>query len=353
MTGPSEESIRCNNCGTFNRARAKFCKSCGTQIRGELRIRTGPLGKSPFKAVECSGCRNRVVGAANYCPFCGKQLRVHAGSELYRGHSDDRLVLQIGKATDIGRKRRVNEDAISTIEFTISEEEAIMQLGLFVVCDGMGGANAGEVASQAAIRAVNTHVILALQKGGAGAFKKRAAAIVADALKAAHRIILDEAVRDPDKEGMGTTAVVALASGTEVYVNHVGDSRCYHLSGNKLRQLTADDSLLSALIRKGTINAENKNGFRGRNVITHALGINVDTEPPLQKRGQLIRLKVDDRLLLCTDGLTIHLRDGEIGSIIKKNNDPRQACRRLLDSALARGGRDNIGVILLKCVAAE
>ena len=244
--------------------------------------------------------------------------------------------LLIASATDVGRKRTGNEDSHA---LWISEDPAVRakQGMLLVVCDGMGGASAGEVASQLAVETVVERVRAADPGDPAAALR--------DAVETANEKVHGQASANADQRGMGTTCTAVLLRGREVWVGHVGDSRAYLVRGGKVQKLTKDHSLVAELIEKGHLTeAEAKHDHR-RNVVTRSVGalehVQVDAERVLDK------LKAGDVLVVCSDGLHGQVTDYEIG-MIAGEQQPAEACAGLIDLANERGGPDNITAIVVR-----
>ncbi len=241
------------------------------------------------------------------------------------------MALVVGRSfglSDTGRKRRQNEDAF------------VCEPPLFAVADGMGGAQAGEVASSIAAAAIEEGI--ASIEGADG---------VATAVRAANRRIFERAVHDPSVAGMGTTATVALvdADAETVTLAHVGDSRAYLYRNAVLEQLTTDHSLVAELVRSGRLTQDEAAVHPHRSVITRALG----TEAEVEVDTVTLRPAPGDLLLLCSDGLSAMVRDDEIQRLLESTGrDPREAARALVSAANAAGGEDNVTVVLFELVEA-
>jgi protein phosphatase len=244
--------------------------------------------------------------------------------------------LVIASATDVGRKRSGNEDAHA---LWVSEDAAVRARRglLFVVCDGMGGANAGEVASQLAVETVLDVVRTAETPDPAATLR--------EAVESANGAVHSQATANTDQRGMGTTCTALLVRGKEVWIGHVGDSRAYLVRGGKIQKLTQDHSLVAELIEKGHLTeAEAKHDHR-RNVVTRSVGalehVQVDAERVVDK------LRPGDALVICSDGLHGQVTDFEIG-MIAGEQAPDEACASLIDLANERGGPDNITAIVVR-----
>lgn len=223
--------------------------------------------------------------------------------------------------TDAGRKRRRNEDSF------------VHEPPLFAVADGMGGAQAGEVASRLAAAAFRE-----FHEADDEDPEERVAAIIQEA----NRRIYERAQRDSQASGMGTTITAALLAGSSVAVGHVGDSRAYRLRGGRLEQLTEDHSLVADLVRSGRITPEEADTHPQRSVITRALG----TDPEVDVDTFTVDAEPGDLFLLCSDGLTTMVDDEQIVETIGRAGMLAQATRALVRSANRAGGEDNVTVVL-------
>jgi serine/threonine protein phosphatase PrpC len=225
--------------------------------------------------------------------------------------------------TDTGRQRNANEDSF----FTDSP--------LFVVADGMGGAQAGEVASKAAVES--------FVQGLPAAAPERA---LEETIEAANRTIHELARKDPGLAGMGTTTTAAIVDleAEEVAIGHVGDSRAYRFRGGKFEQLTRDHSLVEEMRRKGQLTDAQAEDHPQRSIITRALG----PEPEVQVDLQTVPAQDGDVFLICSDGLTTMLDDEEIARILTRATSLTSGVRALVDEANRAGGRDNITVVAFR-----
>jgi PPM family protein phosphatase len=227
--------------------------------------------------------------------------------------------------TDRGRVRQANEDSF------VMHAEA----GAFVVCDGMGGAAAGETASHVA--AETALAVLAKSQPGANALR--------EAVRVANSAVYDRAQHDPRLEGMGTT-LVALSVGKDTgWLGHVGDSRCYRWRSGALERLTQDHSIVEEQIRIGRMTREQARRSPMQNVITRAVGTRAEVVADIQE----VPLEQGDLYLLASDGLTRELTDAAVATILEsKANNPEAACSALLAAANAAGGRDNITCVVVR-----
>jgi protein phosphatase len=235
--------------------------------------------------------------------------------------------------TDVGLRRRANEDTFALVP----------ELGLYLVADGMGGHTAGQVASElaaeAAVRAVRT-----LEGASASLTDK-----LRYACAAANREILAAAKAKPEFAGMGTTLVALLAGEERIALAHVGDSRAYLIRGGKIRQLTDDHSLVAELVRRREISENAARGHPHRHVLTRALGVRRNVEPDL---AELTPAPLDT-FVLCSDGLTGHVRDEEIAEVAAPESDVEAICDQLVNLANARGGEDNVTVVVTRVEKAD
>ncbi|HIS52818.1 MAG TPA: Stp1/IreP family PP2C-type Ser/Thr phosphatase [Candidatus Onthomonas avicola] len=228
--------------------------------------------------------------------------------------------------TDVGCVRRQNEDACYT--------QTGPELALGIVCDGMGGANAGEVASQLAIEAFSRVV----QTGGAPPEE-----LMRRGLEQANREVYCYGWEHPDCRGMGTTLAAAMVLEDMAYLLNVGDSRVYVLCGQNIRQITRDHSLVEELVQAGQITREEARTHPRKNIITRALG----TERHVTGDLYLHHIIPGELLLLCSDGLCNELTDEEMLDLIRKG--PLEGgCQRLLEAALLRGAHDNVTAVLMQ-----
>ncbi len=226
---------------------------------------------------------------------------------------------RVAAHSDTGRKRRRNEDAY------------VVRPPLFAVADGMGGAQAGEVASRLAAD------VLQDADGGEGG-EDRVAALV----QAANRRVYERATEDAAASGMGTTMTVALLQDDEVAIGHVGDSRAYLVRDGELSQLTQDHSLVGELIRSGKLSPEEAETHPQRSVITRALGADPDVDVDISR----VEARPGDLFLLCSDGLTTMVDDRAILEIVERHRDDLDTTARTLISTANRGGgEDNITVV--------
>ncbi len=236
------------------------------------------------------------------------------------------MILRAVASTDVGLRRRGNED-----RYALAPE-----LGLYLVADGMGGHTAGQVASELAAEA-SVRAIQALA-GVPGTLSEKLRYAVASA----NRAIFSTAQARPEYAGMGTTLVLLLADAERVGLAHVGDSRAYLVRAGRIRQLTDDHSIVGELLRRNEISELDAREHPHRHVLTRALGVRALVEPDLVE----LTPRIGDLFVLCSDGLTNHLEDHEIGKIVGEESDLSEACERMIELAKHRGGEDNITVVV-------
>jgi protein phosphatase len=233
--------------------------------------------------------------------------------------------------SDRGRKRASNEDA-----FGFSVEH-----GAYVVCDGMGGAAAGEIASSLAVGEV-LRLLSRRAQGKDGAVPLPA--LAEEAVNAANEAVFSRAQSDDNLSGMGTTLVVLVTEENRVWVLNVGDSRCYRLRNRSLEQLTLDHSLVEELVRLGRMTHGQALSSPLRNVITRALGTQSSITPDVFE----LEAEPGDLFLLCSDGLPREIPDPQIESILCMDLPLDALCARLVNSAKKAGGNDNITSLLVR-----
>lgn len=235
----------------------------------------------------------------------------------------------INGLTDIGLLREVNED-----NYFFDENGDCF---VIAVSDGMGGHNAGDVASKFAVSSIKkfseeNDIYVDTEK------KIRLAVL------RANEEIFRQSFEDKAKSGMGATVVIAVGVGNDVVVGNIGDSRCYLADKERITQITEDHSYVNELVKNGMITADEARSHPRKNEILKAVGIGGDVFPDIFR----VKMKEGDMLLLCTDGLTNMLDDSEILDILNTSESSESAVKALIDAANANGGTDNITVVLKK-----
>ena len=242
--------------------------------------------------------------------------------------------MEFWSLTDPGIVRTMNQDACFA-------EHLDKNTLLCVVCDGMGGAKSGNVASSLAVD-VFTQEIRSSYHSNMNDIDVED--LLQRAVKLANFTVYDQAREVEDFAGMGTTLVAALIRGKQVTVANVGDSRAYQINAKGIRLLTTDHSLVQMMIQRGELLPEQAKQYPGKNLITRAIG----TETVVQCDLFQLELERDDVLLLCTDGLTNLLDDQELLFEVVHRTDRQDCCRRLLEIAKNRGAPDNVTCVLLQ-----
>ncbi|MCI0487670.1 MAG: Stp1/IreP family PP2C-type Ser/Thr phosphatase [Blastocatellia bacterium] len=276
------------------------------------------------------------------------------------------VVLQSGHFTDVGLIRELNEDSVLSLNLTQYYESVRTQIGIYIVSDGMGGEAAGEVASRVTVRGVAEWVTEKLisaslkstreekiaaptQTGGlrlsvADGNEMATTEMLRMAVNHANREVMAYARANPEARGLGATVTVAMVVGEVLTIAHVGDSRCYRLSGDRLEQLTEDHSLVQRMVNTGSLSRAEARIHPYRNVIYRSIGSDEQIEIDIIRR----KLLGGDCLLLCSDGLNGMLSDDQIRDILVVNPDPNAAAKELVVAANAAGGEDNTSVIVVR-----
>jgi len=234
--------------------------------------------------------------------------------------------------TDTGLVRAGNEDAWAVD----------VAQGLYIVADGMGGHNAGEIAAQLVVESLPKLVQRRLST------MPRTSAALARRLRSAvsrlSRDVYEQASEKPHLYGMGATVVAAMIRGDEAIIVHMGDSRAYLLRDGRLRLLTRDHSVVQALIDAGDITPEEAEYHPDRNRITASIGMPGEPTPDSKR----VHLRIGDKLLLCTDGLANMVDDAHVCQILRSTAPPETVCKDLIDAANTAGGDDNITVVVIE-----
>ncbi len=268
------------------------------------------------------------------------------------GRSSKPIRVQVFGKTDVGRSREHNEDRFLVADLTRQEASLQPQVrqhdlgergSLFVVADGMGGAAAGELASQMATDTIFAHLMKAWNAETAPT-PQRFAHRLKEAVEVANANIHAHAKAHPEVRGMGTTTTAAGVLGDHLYLTQVGDSRAYLVRGGEAHQLTKDQSLMQRLVEAGELTEEEAAHSERRNIILQALGpdpkVKVDLTHQEVRRG--------DTLVLCSDGLSGQVKKEEIAQIVSQASDLAAACDTLIALANERGGPDNITVVMAR-----
>lgn len=237
--------------------------------------------------------------------------------------------------TDIGMVREVNQDYVF-----VSDSPLGKLPNLLIVADGMGGHKAGEFASRYTVEVVKDELARSTEDGPE--------AMIRQAITSANQKLLETAKQDSKLEGMGTTLVVATVIDRTLYFANVGDSRLYLLNDD-IKQISKDHSLVQEMVRLGGIKLEDAKHHPDKNIITRAIGASDKLEIDFYE----YRLKKEDIILMCTDGLSNMVEDEEMLHIVKSSRDVVEAVERLIERANQNGGSDNIGVVVAQNFADE
>ena len=257
------------------------------------------------------------------------------------------MIIRAFGMTDVGLVRTNNEDSFLIADHNdiISPDDPFScveteEANIFLVADGMGGANAGEVASRMAVDLV-ARSIIDQTKNKRALGRSRFIKAFRRAVQEANRIMFEEAQSNSQSRGMGTTLTAAAVCGTAVYFAQLGDSRAYLLRNGAITQMTKDQSLVAQLVAAGSLSPEDAKVHPRRNVILQALGVQRHVDVVMS----FAELKQGDEIVLCSDGLWGKVEPEEIAEIVERDDGPG-ACRNLIELARQRGGDDNITVIL-------
>lgn len=251
-----------------------------------------------------------------------------------------KTAIQATAKTDIGLVRTNNEDNFG---YNVGA-------GIFVVCDGMGGHAAGEMASRIAVNSVLAHFSQKPRRGDGEVLGfsvqevSQRANKLANAIRLANQAVRDASSQDPSYHGMGSTIVAVLSEGTQFSVGHVGDSRAYLIRDGAIHQLTTDHSLVMEQVRRGLVTAEQAEHSKLQNVILRALGAEDGVEPDLVDH----EFMPGDVVMLCSDGLSRYVNDNSILEVIGRADRLESACDELIALAKGGGSDDNITCLLLR-----
>ena len=236
--------------------------------------------------------------------------------------------IRAAASSDVGRHRRSNEDAFG---FDLDR-------GLFVVCDGVGGNAAGEVASRSAVDCMMSRFPYAITDSNAGGPELQRA------IQAANRAVYHAAGREAFYQGMCTTIVAAHFDGARMWIAHVGDSRAYLLRNQSLHRLTDDHSQLAQVLREGKRHITADQMARWDSVLTQAIGASEYVMPAVT----MVQVQLGDCFLFATDGVCKTLTNGEMLSLLLATSTPEQACQQLVDAANRAGGHDNATCVVVE-----
>jgi protein phosphatase len=258
--------------------------------------------------------------------------------------------LDLFARTEVGCARERNEDAFSVVNLgtqqvgLTSNRRYELNGGAMVlcVCDGMGGAAAGDVASRIACDTMVQTLLAAPPAADHGSIHNA----LLHGIGAANRAIAAHAEAYPEKRGMGSTMTTAYVGGAEAHLVHIGDSRAYLRRGRSLTQLTTDHSMVGQMIANGQLTPEQARTYEHRNVLLQALGV----MPSITPEVSVVQLRAGDSLMLCSDGLTGPLADPEIVAVMARYDDPVRCCRALTERACQLQAGDNVTVAVARIV---
>jgi len=247
----------------------------------------------------------------------------------------------LGFASDVGRVRPADEDSVLAVEMrTAYLSEARTRL-LLIVADGMGGHRRGDVASRIAVQTA-ARALLPLLTSAQDIPRAVYHDELQSALVQANQAVFEEAQRNPECEGMGTTMCLAVSDGRSLHVANVGDSRIYIVNKHEICQVTRDHSLVQEMVDRGELSPEEARHHPRKNVITMVLGIYGEVTPDIG----CLTVEPGDMVLLCCDGLINHVEDEDIQRVVVETSDAQRACDILVALANKGGGTDNISVVL-------
>jgi serine/threonine protein phosphatase PrpC len=266
----------------------------------------------------------------------------HEPQEGNDTHSREEEVTQeVGWGIDKGQVRKNNEDSLVAVTLNQANQDEQQSIGVYAVADGMGGHDAGEVASKLAVRTAMRKLMSDLTQTEE-AMPDNYQQWLKSAVDMANQLVHNKARESELK--MGTTLVMAVVVGREVHIANVGDSRAYVISSRGIRQITHDHSFVQNLIDQGTIKPDEALKHPYRNILTQALGSQEQVEPDTFSET----LQDDESLLLCSDGLWEMLSEDRIRDIVMNAATPEAACQALIDATNAAGGKDNIAAVVVR-----
>ncbi len=258
------------------------------------------------------------------------------------------LDVRVGRLSDVGQVRQLNEDSLLTVEIGRVGRSISEPLGLYAICDGMGGHAAGDVASGLATQTLAHKALAEMMSDGISSdMQPNWEGWLKGAIQEANQTIFGR--RRASGNNMGTTCVAALVHGDEAIIGNAGDSRCYLINDQGILQLTSDHSLVQRLIQLKQLTPEEARTHPQRNVIYKNLGDKPTVEPDVITQP----IVAGDRLLLCSDGLSNMVEDERLRQVVMAANSPQEACRQLVQEANRAGGEDNISIILVQLEALD
>jgi len=246
--------------------------------------------------------------------------------------------MELWGITDSGKVRKHNQDVFQML----SNEDK--DIAVLVVCDGMGGAKAGNIASELAADVFMNHMKRRTDEIDDDYTQDDIATMMINAVHVANTAVYEKSLEDEEFSGMGTTLTAAVSSKDGEVVANVGDSRLYHVNNKKITQITRDHSVVEDMIERGEITRNEARRHPSRNLITRALGTGINEPPDIF----FIKMKSGESIILCSDGLTAVVMDNEIQFELLRGATVRESCEVLVDMALERGAPDNVTAVILK-----
>ncbi len=245
------------------------------------------------------------------------------------------MVIRVCGLSDIGKRRELNEDSFGICGF-----EEMMPKGVCVLADGMGGHNAGEIASSIAVESIINELSENLDENDSEQIKLN----IAGAIDFANSRIYEMSLKNSEQSGMGTTLVVAYVNDSLIRIANIGDSRAYAVSDKEICRITVDHSVVEELVQRGTITREEAKNHPDRNLITRALG----TDSLVDADFYDYRISEGETVILCSDGLTEMVPESRIKEIICGTKDINETVQTLIDEANNNGGVDNITAVAIR-----
>ncbi len=267
-------------------------------------------------------------------------------------HPNKPVVVAAFAQSDVGLVRQNNEDSFLIADLTTGvatpDSAALNHVigergSLFLVADGMGGAEAGEVASRMGVEFVAQQVFDQLRRTSS-LDRQAFVNILKQAIEDANLVILQESLKNTNRKGMGTTLTAAAVYNTDVFFAQLGDSRAYLVRDGFITQMTQDQSLVAQLVASGALSPEGAKGHPQRNVILQALGVRNQVDVVIS----FADLRRGDRAVLCSDGLSTKVEAKEVKDFLERCSEPKEACEGMVALARERGGEDNITVIVAR-----
>ena len=301
--------------------------------------------------IPCPNCQRpclvaeQHLGAPVHCPHCRQPFVAPAAAEPAAPPR-----LEVGSATSVGRVRTRNEDGFLVHHLAWAAADGLEEIALLALADGLGGYEAGQQASLLTIRTIAATLAPVLAGALTGQFKSSAPDALGEnidyALLEANRAVHRKAQEDPACKGMGATAEVVLVWGGRALIGHVGDCRVYHLRGNRLTQLTKDQTLVARMVELGTLTPKEALRHPARNEVAQAVGKHPDLTPARYEAA----LAAGDWLIAASDGLHAHLDDQALrAELARPAATAAERAQRLTAAADEKGGSDNCTVLCVRC----